>query len=132
MITRTTHISLFVHDQNEALAFYTEKMGFTLHTDQMFGEGEKKMRWLTICPSDQKDFEIALMPAHTPEQKAVVGKQAPEVPFYCVSSNDCRKTYQELKEKGVECVSAPEDLPWGVSSLVKDLYGNTINLVQTK
>ena len=129
MITKTTHIPIFVHDQNEALKFYTEKLGFALHTDVMFGEN---MRWLTATPAKQSDFEFAFMQANTPEQKSLVGKQAPDVPFCCVSTDDCEKTYKELEEKGVECVSAPENLPWGVSALIKDLYGNIINIVETK
>ena len=132
MITRITHFPVFVHDQDEALAFYVNKLGLKLHTDVMFGEEGKKMRWLTVSTQEQTDFEIALMHAFIPEQQALVGKQAPEVPLFCVSTNDCKKTYQELKNNGVTCVSDPEELPWGVSALIKDLYGNIINLVETR
>lgn len=131
MIARITHFPVFVSNQDEALAFYTDMLGLKLHTDVMFGE-EQQMRWLTVCTQEQPDFEIALMQAFTPEQQALVGKQAPEVPLFCVSTTDCRKAYQELKERGVTCTSEPEDMPWGVSALIKDLYGNTINLVQPR
>ena len=131
MISRITHFPVFVSNQDEALNFYVDKLGLKLHTDVMFGE-KQQMRWLTVSTQEQTDFEIALMQAFMPEQQALVGKQAPEVPLFCVSTNDCRKTYQELKERGVTCVSEPEDLPWGVSALIKDLYGNIINLVEPR
>ncbi len=120
---------IFVNDQDEALKFYTQKLGFQLHTDATFGEN---IRWLTVCAPEQKEFELALMKANTPELKALVGKQAPDVPLFCVSTNDCRKTVEELKGRGVTIISEPEDLPWGVSALFSDLYGNTINIVEPK
>lgn len=129
MITKTTHVSIFVNDQDEALKFYTEQLGFKLHTDTTFGQN---MRWLTVCSAEQPDFEFALMQANTDAQKALVGKQAPEVPVCCVSTNDCHKTVQELKSRGVTITSEPEEMPWGVSALFQDLYGNTFNIVEPK
>jgi predicted enzyme related to lactoylglutathione lyase len=127
MLTRLTHITLFVKDQQEALDFYINKLGFKLHTDAPFGD----MRWVTICPSQQPEMEIALMQAVTPEQEALVGKQGGGVPLFSFATNDCRATYQELKDRGVECIQAPEEQPWGVSAACVDLYGNTLYLCQS-
>lgn len=129
MINKVTHISLFVHDQDEALVFYTEKLGFQLHTDAVFNEN---FRWLTISLPQQKDVEIALMPAMTDEARAVVGKQAPDVPFLALETDDCRATYQELKKRGVKFIQEPNEAPWGIQALFVDLYGNIIHLNQSK
>jgi predicted enzyme related to lactoylglutathione lyase len=129
MINSITHLSIFVKDQNEALKFYTEKLGFKVHTDAMMPNNE---RWLTIHPAQQKNFEIALMQANSPAQKAVVGKQAPEVPFFCVSTDNCRKTVEEFKKKGVLVLGEPEEQPWGISVTFQDLYGNLIYMVEPK
>ena len=127
MIAKITHLSVFVDSQDEALAFYTEKLGFKLHTDVMHGPD---MRWLTITPADQPSFEIALMQANTPEEKALVGKQALHYPMICVETADTKKTYAELKEKGVTFTEEPNEQPWGISVTFKDLYGNSIYMVQ--
>ena len=127
MITGLTHLSLFVHDQDEALNFYTKKLGFEVHTDVLMPNGE---RWLTIHPEGQKEFEIALMYADTTEQKAVVGKQAPLVPFFCVSTDDCKREVELFKKNGVKILSEPEEMPWGIGATLADLYGNSIYMVQ--
>ncbi len=128
MFTKVTHISIFVHDQDEALAFYTQKLGLRLHTDVNI----QGMRWLTVCLGKQPDFEIALMPADKPEYKALVGKQAADVPVCVFSTDDCQKTYKELKKRGVEFIQEPTEKPWGIEALFKDLYGNTFDVVQSK
>lgn len=97
MITNVTHLTLFVENQGKALAFYTEKLGFVLHTDAAFGP----MRWLTISPSENKNYEISLMLTQTADEKALVGKQAAQKPLFCVSTNDCKATVKTLKENGV-------------------------------
>lgn len=106
MFTKITHISLFVHHQEEALNFYTNKLGFKVHTDALMDSG---FRWLTLNLHDQSDVELVLMPATTPEEKALVGKQAPSVPFLCLQSNDCKKDYEVLKEQGIEFIDIPKE-----------------------
>lgn len=125
MITGVSHITIFVHNQDEALAFYTQKMGFDVHTDAMFGTE----RWLTICPKTNRNLEITLVQA-TDKNNHLVGKQAGELPFLSFSTDDCHKTYQELSSKGVEFTQKPVTEPWGVSAMFKDLYGNIFYLNQ--
>lgn len=127
MLTKLTHLTVFVTNQDEALKFYTENLGFLVHTDAMFGE---HLRWLTIMLPGDKDLEISLLLAETPEEKALVGKQAATKPLFAFSTEDCQKTYDTFKQRGVKMTSAPEQQPWGISMACEDLYGNAIYVVQ--
>jgi catechol 2,3-dioxygenase-like lactoylglutathione lyase family enzyme len=125
MISRVSHVSLLVSDQNEALAFYKDKLGFKIHTDAMFDE----MRWLTLCTPDAPDFELVLMLAG-PEDKALVGKQGGSYPFICFETRDCLGAYEALKAKGIQFNEEPKTEPWGIGVGFKDLYGNMIYMSQ--
>ncbi len=125
-ITKVSHLTIYVSNQDEALGFYRDKLGFKVHTDANF-EG---MRWLTLSLPTQQDFEIVLMLATKPESKALVGKQTPEGPLLCVAVDDCKATVEALKSKGVKIVQEPNQEPWGISAMALDLYGNGIYLVQ--
>lgn len=126
MITRITHLSLFVKSQDDALKFYTEKLGFKVHTDA----ASNGIRWLTLNPASQPDFEIAIMAAENKEEEDLVGKQGAKKPLICVASNDCKKDYEELSKKGVKFLGAPEQQPWGIAVSFEDLYGNIIYMVE--
>ncbi|MCL5874944.1 MAG: VOC family protein [Candidatus Dependentiae bacterium] len=125
MFTKITHISLFVHDQDAALDFYT-KLGFAVHTDALFGT----LRWLTLHLPEVKDMELALLKAETEQEKALVGKQAGDKPFISLESNDCVADYERLKTLNVLGLEKPETQPWGISFGFKDLYGNIIYVCQ--
>lgn len=131
MINKVTHISLLVRDQEEALQWYIEKLGFEKRADEPFPVGEG--RWLTVAPKDQQEVEIVLQPAEWgPEGDAesraeLIGK----VPGWVLMTNDCRGDYELLKGRGVNFTSPPEDLPWGVSAVFEDLYGNQHNLLES-
>ena len=130
MITKVTHISILVKDQEEALAWYHDKLGFEIRTDAPMGEDG---RWLTIGPPNQPDLEIVLQPAAwgpdgtADERAAMIGKG----PGFVFAVDDCSKTYTELSAKGVSFAGEPEETPWGVQAIVQDLYGNTHVLVQS-
>lgn len=126
MIDKITHVTLYVTDQDEALKFYRDTLGMKVHTDAPM----ETMRWLTMTPAKQADFELVLMAATKPETKALVGKQAPESPFMCVSSNDCERDIRDLKAKGVRIIQEPQKEPWGTAAMFLDLYGNMIYMVQ--
>lgn len=126
MLTKITHVTLFVSNQDEALRFYTEKLGFKLNTDEKFGD----MRWLTVNLPDQKEFELVLMAATTPEEKAVVGKQGGAKPLFSLGTSDCKKDYEKLKGLGVKFTSEPKEEPWGISASFQDLDGNNIYMCQ--
>ncbi|MGE0009939.1 MAG: VOC family protein [Candidatus Babeliales bacterium] len=126
MITNVTHLTVFVENQDQALDFYTNKLGFKVHTDAQFGP----MRWLTIHPIENKNYEISLMLAETPEEKALVGKQAIQKPLFCVSTNDCKAAVETFKASGVTFLQDAKEEQWGTSATFVDLYGNIIYMVQ--
>lgn len=131
MISRITHLPLLVRDQREALAWYVEKLGFEQRADDPFPDNPEH-RWVTISPSDQPDLEIVLQPAEwgpaggAAERAQMIGKQ----PGWVIVTDDCRKTCEALAAKGVAIVDPPMEMPWGVSALIADLYGNVHNLLE--
>jgi catechol 2,3-dioxygenase-like lactoylglutathione lyase family enzyme len=128
MIIKVTHITLFVKNAEESLAFYTKMLGCVVHTDASFN-GE---RWLTIHPKNQPELEIALIEATTPEMKALVGKQAGSLPLLNFESTDCYKDYEELCKKGVTFHAKPKDEPWGIATSFEDVNGNVLYMCQPK
>jgi catechol 2,3-dioxygenase-like lactoylglutathione lyase family enzyme len=127
MIFKVTHITILVRDEDEALRFYTQKLGFLVAADfPMEGGG----RWLTVKAPQQTDLELVLMKADTPEKLAAVGKQAAGHVLFVVSTDDCRKEYERLKAAGVKTVGEPDQQPWGLGAMFEDLYGNLFYLLQ--
>jgi catechol 2,3-dioxygenase-like lactoylglutathione lyase family enzyme len=126
MITTISHITMFVQDQDESLKFYTEKVGFKVHTDAMFGD----MRWLTLHPAGNPNFELILMLAETEIEKALVGNQGGDKPFFNVTSTDCKKDYDTMKALGVEFHAEPETQPWGIATSFEDPSGNIMYMSQ--
>jgi predicted enzyme related to lactoylglutathione lyase len=126
MITKLKSVVLLVHDQEEALKFFTQKLGFEVHTDAKFGEDN---RWLTVSVPGQKDLEIALEHARTPDAKATVGKQMTGgtslLGFY---TNNIKKEVESFKKNGVEIVGDIAETPAGKFVVFKDLYGNQFYL----
>jgi catechol 2,3-dioxygenase-like lactoylglutathione lyase family enzyme len=134
MIRKMSHATIFVKNQNEALSFYRDKLGFDVHTDAMVGDD---FRWLTMNAKDQPDFEIILMEPkagmlmdeETANQllaimdKGVLGAGA----FH---TDDCRGTYEELKSKGVEFISEPTERFYGIEAVFRDNSGNWFSLTQ--
>jgi catechol 2,3-dioxygenase-like lactoylglutathione lyase family enzyme len=121
------HITLLVKDQDEALRFYTQKLGFQKRQDIVIA---KKMRWVTVSPKGQEDLELTFVVADSEDKRKVVGKQAGDHVFLTLESDDCRKEYKALKAKGVKFYGKPEVQSWGVDVILEDLYGNLLDLVQ--
>jgi len=133
MIQRMSHTTIFVLDQDRALAFYTEKLDFEVRADARMGD----FRWLTVGPKGQPDLEIilfAIKPSPTHDEatcttlRALVAKGALGAGVF--NTADCRKTYAELIAKGVEFVQPPTERPYGVEALLKDDSGNWFSLTQ--
>jgi predicted enzyme related to lactoylglutathione lyase len=120
---KLSHVTVLVKDQDEALRWYTEKLGFTKKQDEAFGPG---MRWLTIAvPGDE--LEVVLQKP-SEERMAEVGNGTPWV----LETDDCREDFERLKANGVEFRNPPSEMPWGTSAVFHDLYGNAFNLVQRR
>jgi uncharacterized glyoxalase superfamily protein PhnB len=133
---RIANSQLWVHDQDEALAFYTEKLGFEVRSDVTMAElGD--FRWLTVGPVGQDDFAITLMaipgppvmdPDTAEEVKALMAKGFAGTVF--LTTEDVRSSYEELKARGVEFTEEPEERPYGIDSGFRDPSGNSFRLTQ--
>lgn len=134
MIRKMSHATIFVNNQEEALAFYRDKLGFAVHTDAMVGED---FRWLTLHTPDEPHFEIVLMeikagmlmdePTAT-QLREVLAKGVLGAGVF--NTDDCRGTYDEMKSKGVVFVSEPSERPYGIEAVFKDSSGNWFSLTQ--
>jgi catechol 2,3-dioxygenase-like lactoylglutathione lyase family enzyme len=132
MITKLSHVNVFVLDQDRAKAFYTEKLGFEVRTDTRL-DG---FRWLTVGPKGQPDLNILLAtpapPMFSEEDakalRALVAKGA--MAGGVIETDDCRKTYDALKKKGVEFLQEPAERPYGIEALLRDDSGNWFSLTE--
>jgi catechol 2,3-dioxygenase-like lactoylglutathione lyase family enzyme len=135
---RIANAQLWVHDQEEALAFYTEKVGMEVRADVTLAEmGD--FRWLTVGPAGQEDVSIVLMAipdppvmdAETAEQvKGLVAKGFAGTVF--LTTDDCQASFEELKARGVEFSEEPEERPYGIDSAFRDPSGNSIRLAEVR
>jgi len=134
MISKLSHSSIFVLDQEKAREFYINKLGFDIVMDISVGE---KGSWLTVRPQDQKELEITLIPINT--GLMFVGEIAIQLTqlvqkgafgFGIFECNDIYATYEELKGKGVEFIKEPKKGVSGIEAMFKDDSGNWFSLVQ--
>jgi uncharacterized glyoxalase superfamily protein PhnB len=135
---RIANAQLWVHDQDEALAFYTEKLGMEVRSDVTLPE-MGNFRWLTVGPANQQDFSIVLMAIPGPpvmdaetaqEVKNLMSKGFAGTVF--LTTDDVRGDYEELKGRGVEFTEAPEERPYGIDSGFRDPSGNALRLTQVR
>ena len=135
---KIANAQLWVHDQDEALAFYTEKVGMEVRVDVTVPE-MGNFRWLTVGPAGQTDVSIVLMAipgppvmdAETAEQvSSLMAKGFAGTIF--LTTDDCQASYEELKGRGVPFVEQPEDRPYGIDSAFRDPSGNNIRLTQVR
>ncbi|HEX8792379.1 MAG TPA: VOC family protein [Polyangiaceae bacterium] len=133
MIQRIAYTSVFVLDQDRAKTFYTVKLGFEVREDQRMGD----FRWLTVSPPGQKDVAMILMPLRAGGMmdestvntlRALVEKGA--FGAGVLATDDCQKTYEELKAKGVTFAQPPEKRPYGVEALLRDDSGNWFSMTE--
>jgi len=138
MLKQLTHVNVWVDDQDEALAFYTEKLGMELRDDATVPE-MGNFRWLTIGPPGQPDIALTLMAVPGPpvfdtdtrdQLKTLVAKGAAGGLFF--STDDCQATYEELKSRGVEFQQEPTEQPYGIDAAIRDPSGNQIRVVQSR
>jgi uncharacterized glyoxalase superfamily protein PhnB len=137
MITLST-AQLWVHDQDEALEFYTKKLGMEVRSDVTVPE-LGNFRWLTVGPPRQPDISIVLMAipgppvmdAETAENvKALMAKGFAGALF--LTTDDVEADYEQLKSRGVEFSEAPEERPYGIDCGFHDPSGNTFRLTQVR
>jgi uncharacterized glyoxalase superfamily protein PhnB len=135
---KIANAQLWVHDQDEALAFYTEKVGMEVRADVTLPEMDD-FRWLTVGPIGQEDVSITLMAIpgapvmddETAEQvRTVMSKGFAGTVF--LTTDDCQASYEELKGRGVEFSETPEERPYGIDSGFRDPSGNSIRLTEVR
>ena len=135
---KIANAQLWVHDQDEALAFYTEKLGFEVRGDVTLPEmGD--FRWLTVAPPGQTEIEVVLMAIPGPpvmdeetgeQVRALMAKGFAGTIF--LVTDDCRSSYEELKARGVEFTEEPEERPYGIDAGFRDPSGNSFRLTQVQ
>ncbi|MDP9134621.1 MAG: VOC family protein [Actinomycetota bacterium] len=133
---KIANAQLWVHDQEEALAFWTQKVGMELRADVSFPElGD--FRWITVGPSGQPDVSIVLMaipgsPILDPETKGQVEELMAKgfAGTIFLATDDCQASYEELSGRGVEFTETPEERPYGIDSGFRDPSGNSVRLTQ--
>jgi catechol 2,3-dioxygenase-like lactoylglutathione lyase family enzyme len=135
---RIANAQLWVLDQDEALAFWTEKVGMEVRADVTLPEmGD--FRWLTVGPAGQEDFSIVLMAIPGPpvmdeatadQVRELVSKGFAGTVF--LTTDDCQRSYEELRARGVEFSEQPEERPYGIDAGFRDPSGNSIRLTQVR
>jgi predicted enzyme related to lactoylglutathione lyase len=124
---RISHFVILVEDIDEALKFYTEKLGFVKQRDDTLWID---LRWATVSPKNQPDVQLTLVLADDKQKNRAVGKQTPNHPLMFLETEDLQRDYKELKTRGVKVPTYPEEREWGTEVVFEDLYGNLFVLVQ--
>lgn len=125
---KISHFSLLVHNQEEAAAFYTEKLGFIV-TESHKAEDDTYF-WLTIAPTKDSAVSLSLLLPQEEDDKKLIGKQSGSIPLFVLLTDDCHKTAAEFAAQGVTFIKQPTPEFWGIDAVFKDLYGNLIDLCQ--
>ena len=137
MLQNLAHTSIWVHDQDEALAFWTQKVGLEVREDVTVPE-MGNFRWVTVGLPRQPEVAIALMAVPGPpvfeadtaaQINNLVAKGAAGGLFF--ATDDCQATYEELRGRGVEFTEEPAKRPYGVDAAFRDPSGNQARIVQS-
>ena len=123
------HIALVVKDYDEAINFYTEKLGFFLIEDTWLSETK---RWVLISPRGDDSCKLLLAKAANEQQLSRVGNQTGGRVFLFLYTNDFKRDYDAYRSKGIEFVREPLQEAYGTVAVFKDLYGNLWDLIEPK
>ena len=134
MITNISLLTVWVTDQDEAKAFYIDKLGFVEGADVRMGDG---FRWVTVAHPDHPELQVTLMvpgPPADPELAEAIRRSLAKGSMggFGLATDDCHKTFEELCAKGVEVVQPPSDRPYGIEALMRDNSGNWLVLVEPR
>jgi predicted enzyme related to lactoylglutathione lyase len=137
MLGKLTHATIWVHDQDEALEFYTKRLGMEVREDVTIAEmGD--YRWLTVGPTNQPDVSFILTVPGPPVIDGDLAKQLRDfiaqgvIGSFHFSTDDCQATYLELKERGVDFIMEPTEMPYGIDAQFHDPSGNKLRFTQSK
>lgn len=122
------HIALVVKDYDEAIAFFTQKLHFTLVEDIYQPEQDK--RWVVVAPPGSTGTTLLLARASKPEQEAFIGNQAGGRVFLFLRTDDFWRDYRDMVDQGVKFVREPKQAEYGIVAVFADLYGNLWDLIE--
>jgi catechol 2,3-dioxygenase-like lactoylglutathione lyase family enzyme len=127
------HVALVVRDYDEAVAFFTEKLGFELIEDASSTDrvGRNK-RWVLVAPPGSRGTSVLLARASNPEEESRIGSQTAGRVFLFLHTDDFWRDYRELTARGVKFCREPKEEPYGTVAVFEDLYGNKWDLLQLK
>jgi catechol 2,3-dioxygenase-like lactoylglutathione lyase family enzyme len=134
MITNISIASVFVKDVDASKAFYIDVLGFAEHTDVTLGDG---YRWCTVKHPTQPELQVHLTvpgPPISPEMVTAIKRALDEGSMFGLGMNvdNCQKTFEDLRAKGVDFVQPPEERPYGVEAVARDNSGNWMVLVEPR
>ena len=121
------HMALVVADYDEAIAFYTQQLGFTLVEDTVLSDNK---RWVLVAPRGAKESCLLLAKADGEEQVSRIGNQTGGRVFLFLYTDDFKRDYQQMRDRGVVFVSEPVKEAYGIVAVFKDLYGNLWDLLE--
>jgi len=124
------HIALIVKDYDEAIEFYTQKLGFELIEDTYQPEQDK--RWVVVAPPNSKGTTLLLARASKDEQQAFIGNQSGGRVFLFLNTDNFWRDFEKMKTNGIEFIRDPKEADYGTVAVFKDLYGNLWDLLQLK
>lgn len=127
MYNRIAHIALIVRDYDDAIQFYTQKLDFILLEDTKIDESK---RWVVIAPTGAKECSLLLAKAANEEQFARIGDQTGGRVGFFLFTDDFRRDYDKLVNRGITFVRPPKKEPYGVVAVFQDLYGNLWDLLE--
>ena len=122
------HVALVVRDYDEAIAFYTQKLHFTLVEDTYQPEQDK--RWVVVAPPGSQGTTLLLARASKPEQQPFIGNQAGGRVFLFLNTDDFWRDYRDMLNQGIHFVREPRQADYGLVAVFEDLYGNLWDLLQ--
>jgi catechol 2,3-dioxygenase-like lactoylglutathione lyase family enzyme len=120
-------VALLVRDYDEAKAYYTNVLGFTVVEDTDLGHGK---RWVIVAPPGTRETSVLLARAATPEQRARIGDQTGGRVFLFLHTDDFQRDFRALSARGVKFLEAPRQETYGTVAVFEDLYGNRWDLLQ--
>ena len=129
MNQRIVQLALVVNDYDEAINFYTKKLGFELVEDTAMDEAK---RWVLVKPKGEGQCQLLLAKAANAEQARAVGNQTGGRVFLFLHTDDFWRDYKELIKNGVMFIREPSEQPYGTVAVFQDLYGNLWDLIQPK
>lgn len=122
------HVALVVRDYDEAIAFYCDRLGFTLVEDTDQPEQEK--RWVVVAPPGSSGTTLLLARATSPEQEAAIGNQTGGRVFLFLQTDDFWRDYERMQADGIKFIREPKEAAYGIVAVFADLYGNLWDLVE--